>query len=129
MSVATLCDITSLSNESACFNCLSEREKWQAIEYLLRQAYNAGNPRNTVTFAQLRQAVACFTCEPNSVLTSMFVRVAGNLAVASGAFSSVPTATALRSDIKCACGVDLKEIKAMTLWLLCRATDLVNQID
>lgn len=109
-----------MTAESACYNCLSDLEKSAAGVYLLAKIRASIYGSEAATdVPTLRQEAACATCEPKSVLNSMLLRVAADLAVDVEAVEMAPTATQLRAAIKCYCGIGPKELQAMLLLLLC----------
>jgi len=113
------CDLSTLVSGSNGFNGLSTSENKDAFLYLLAKTLVAEGGSNYTDINNLRAAVKCY-CGLGLHLEALKSKVAQDLAVRSGAYSSAPSIATVRAGIKCwECGLGDDERRAMEIFLLC----------
>lgn len=118
--VVNPCDLTVLTQQSKCFNCLSKSEKQALKVWFYLQALKALGAEDLTNPDDLYKAVKCFVCESTFALESFDVAVAQNLAVGAGfAEAGTMTISELRAAIKCLVCTDAKMLKAAETGALC----------
>lgn len=120
------CSLSELQKKQACYTCFSKSERLQLkvwfLGKLLEQLEN-----EAFDFTATIQEMACFGCEPDSVLDAFEVASLQAAADSAGATEEGidvgdMTAAELKAAIKCYPCVDPKLMRAAYTWLLCHVS-------
>lgn len=121
------CSLAVLQERQGCLTCFSQSERLQIKVWVLGKILE--ELVGAIDFTQLNQDIACFACEPDSVLDAFelasLIDVAG-LAGATLDGTSVAdlTPAELKEATKCYPCANQKMLRAAKMWLWCRIMNL-----
>lgn len=117
------CSLATLQGKQGCFTCLSKSERLQLKVWFLIKLYEALGG-TLPSLAEMQEDVACFACEPDSVLDAFELAALQGAASRAGATLDGTdvadlTAAELKEATKCYPCANPKLVRAGYMWGLC----------